>query len=185
MTDDSVHQRRLREMQIERWTADAKKLVEAGKELAALELYRRAADELPGAPWLQHRTAELSRKLKQDEVAIAYFRRASTAFQLADFSKRALAPLRTAWTLACDGLPATARALVEVGSELMQLQRRLGFGPDASVLFERTNAALRSRGFAELPAQVLDSVPPRSAQHPTDKAPSSRGQALARLLSRR
>ncbi|HEY6078390.1 MAG TPA: hypothetical protein VIW29_06285 [Polyangiaceae bacterium] len=185
MTDDSAHQRRQRDTQIERWTTDARKLVASGKEVAALELYRRAADELPGAPWLQHRTGELSRKLKQDGVAIAYFRRAATAFQMANFPKRALAPLRTAWTLAEGGLPATAKTLVEVAGELMQLHRQLGFKPDASVVFERTNAALRSRGFAEMPAQLLDSVPPRSAQQPSEKASSSRGQAFARLLSRR
>lgn len=141
---------------MERWTAEAKKLSEAGKELAALDLYRRAADELLGAPWLQHRTAELARKLKQNEVAITYFRRAATAFQLADFPKRAVAPLRTAWTLAIDGLPGTSRLLVDVATELMQLHRRLGFAADATVTFERTNSVLRARGFSELGPHVLE-----------------------------
>ena len=156
MADDSLKQRQKTEAQVERWTTEAKKLAEAGNEGAALDLYRKAADELPGAPWLQHRTAELSRKLKKHDIAILYFRRAATAFQIADFTKRAVAPLRTAWTLALDGLPATSKLLVEVATELMQLHRRLGFAADATVTFERTNAALRSRGFSELAADVLE-----------------------------
>lgn len=158
MTDDAVKQRQKIEAQVERWTAEAKKLADAGKDAAALELYRRAAEELPGAPWLQHRTAELARKLRKNDVAIVHFRRAATAFQMADFSKRAVAPLRTAWTLAIDGLPATSKLLVEVAVDLMQVHRRLGFAADATVTFERTNAALRGRGFSEIGAHVLESL---------------------------
>jgi hypothetical protein len=213
VTDDSAKQHRLLEAQVERWTAEAKKQVEAGEESAALDLYRRAADELPGAPWLQHRTAELSRKLKKNDVAIYYFRRAAAAFKLADFSKRAVAPLRTAWTLAIEGLPATSKVLVELAVELMQLHRRLGFSADATVTFERTNAALRTRGFSEIPPHALEtlenepassppssrstlgdrgSAPPMSdvaprgsGSPPAESAPSSRSRAFARLLGRR
>ena len=184
MTDDSAKQRRQLEAQVERWTAEAKKLAEAGKENAALELYRRAADELPGAPWLQHRTAELARKLKKHDAAINYFRRAATAFQIADFSKRAVAPLRTAWTLAIDGLPATSKVLVELALDLMQLHRGLGFTADATVTFERTNVALRTRGFSEISAQTLQAMQreppsarlsrPPSSQIPPSSPPSSR-----------
>lgn len=158
VTDDPVRQRRLLEAQVERWTAEAKKLAESGKESEALELYRRAADELPGAPWLQHRTAELARKLKQHDAAITYFRRAATAFQIADFAKRAVAPLRTAWSLAIDSLPATSKVLVELALELMQLHRRLGFAADATVTLERTNAALRARGFSEISPHALENL---------------------------
>jgi hypothetical protein len=157
VTDDSVKQRRLLEAQVERWTAEAKKLTDAGKDAAGLELYRRAADELPGAPWLQHRTAELARKLKRGDVAIIYFRRAATAFQIAEFPKRAVAPLRTAWSLAIEGLPAMSRLLVEIATELVQLHRRLGFAADATVTFERTNSVLRAHGFSELGPQALES----------------------------
>jgi hypothetical protein len=178
VTDDSVKQRRALEQQVERWTAEAKKLVEGGKEAAALELYRRAADELPGAPWLQHRTAELARKLKKTDVAIVYFRRAATAFQIADFSKRAVAPLRTGWTLAIEGLPGTSKLLVELALELMQLHRRLGFAADATVTFERTNGALRMRGFSEIAPHVLESLPRDTgvarASTPSSHPPSSR-----------
>jgi hypothetical protein len=158
VTDDPVKQRRQLEAQVERWTAEAKKLAENGKEAAALELYCQAADQLPGAPWLQHRTAELARKLKKNDVAINYYRRAATAFQIADFSKRAVAPLRTAWSLSIDGLPATSRLLVDLAVELMQLHRRLGFAADAAVTFERTNTALRTRGFSEIAPHLLDSM---------------------------
>lgn len=179
VTDDSLRQRQKLEAQVEGWTAEAKKLTESGRDLAALDLYRRAADELPGAPWLQHRTAELARKLKKHDVAIVYFRRAGTAFQIADFSKRAVAPLRTAWSLAMDGLPTTSRLLVELALELMQLHRSLGFAADATVTFERTNAALRSRGFSEIGLHVLESMPrepvtARGSRTPPSEPPSSR-----------
>ena len=176
---DSVKQSR--EARIESLIAEAKKLLEAGDDTRALDLYRLAADELPGAPWLQHRTAELARKLKQREVAIVYFRRAATAFQMAEFSKRAVAPLRTAGSLSVEGLPGTSKPLVELASELIQLQRRLGYAADASVTFERTNAALRARGFSELGPQLLasqrssavEAAPPSGAK-PTATAASSR-----------
>jgi len=175
VTDDPVRQRRQLEAQVERWTAEAKKLAENGKEAAALELYCRAADELPGAPWLQHRTAELARKLKKNDKAIVYFRKAATAFQIADFSKRAVAPLRTAWSLAIDGLPGTSALVVELGIELMQLHRRLGFAADATVTFERTNAALRSRGFTEIAPHVLEAMQrgPAGTRPSTPPTPSS------------
>jgi hypothetical protein len=178
VNDDSAKRRRQIEAQVERWTADAKKLVETGKESDALELYRRAADELPGAPWLQHRTAELSRKLKKHDVAIIYFRRAATAFQIANFSKRAVAPLRTAWTLAIDGLPGTSKMLVELAIDLMHLHRGLGFAADATVTLERTNAALRTRGFSEISPHVLDAMhrelpSARPSAPPSSAAPSS------------
>lgn len=163
VTDDAMKQRRLVEAQVERWTTEAKKLADAGQQTDALELYRRAADELSGAPWLQHRTAELARKLKQHELSIHYFRRAATAFQLADFAKRAIAPLRSAWSLSVEGLPATSKPLVDIAVELMQLHRRLGFAADAMVIYERTNAALRARGFSEIPTHQVESTPARPA----------------------
>jgi hypothetical protein len=180
VTDDSVKQRRLLEAQVERWTAEAKKFTDAGKDAAGLELYRRAADELAGAPWLQHRTAELARKLKRNDVAIVYFRRAATAFQIADCPKRAIAPLRTAWSLAIEGLPATSRLLVEIATELMQLHRRLGFAADATVTFERTNSVLRGHGFSEIGPQALETPLPATLAHvkqgaeATSPPPSSR-----------
>jgi hypothetical protein len=188
VTDDSVRQRRLLDAQVERWTAEAKKLAEAGKDGEALELYRRAADELPGAPWLQHRTAELARKLRQPDVAISYFRRAATAFQIADFVKRAVAPMRTAWSLAVDNLPGTSKVLVELALELMQLQRRLGFAADATVTLERTNLALRTRGFSEIPSQLLDAmerepVSGRSSRSEASGPPSSLPPSSRRLGS--
>jgi hypothetical protein len=173
VTDDSVKQRRLLEAQIERWTAEAKKLTDAGKDAAGLELYRRAADELAGAPWLQHRTAELARKLKQNDVAIIYFRRAATAFQIAEFPKRAVAPLRTAWSLAIEGLPGTSKLLVEVATELMQLHRRLGFTADATVTFERTNSVLRASGFSQLGPHALETPLPPTFSQSTTSAESS------------
>lgn len=177
MTDESARQRRLLDAQIERWTSDARKLSEQGKDAAALDLYRRAADQLPGAPWLQHRTSECARKLQQPELAIAYARRAATAFQLADFPKRAVAPLRSAWALASDGLPGSSKVLIDVAIELIQVHKRLGLSADAAVTFERTNAVLRARGFAELGRQALESEPPQSRVTPAKAAPSGRRES--------
>jgi hypothetical protein len=185
VTDDTAKQRRALEAQVERWTAEAKKLADSGKEAAALELYRRAADDLPGAPWLQHRTAELARKLKSNDVAIVYFRRAATAFQIAGFPKRAVAPLRTAWSLAIEGLPASSKLLVELATDLIQLHRGLGFAADATVTFERTNAVLRARGFSEIGAHALERdtpssrsiPPPERTPVPSSAPPSSGGSA--------
>ena len=109
--------------QVERWGAEARKLAESGREAAALEIYRRASDALPGAPWLQHRTAELARKLRQNDVAIAYFRRAAAAFVSAGFERRAIPPLTAAWTLARAGLPSTGAVLPRVADELAELLR--------------------------------------------------------------
>jgi tetratricopeptide (TPR) repeat protein len=138
--------------QVERWGAEARKLVESGREAAALEVYRRAADALPGAPWLQHRTAELARKLRQSDVAISYFRRAAVAFVGAGFERRAIPPLTSAWTLARAGLPSTGAVLPRVAEELAELLRSLGLATDAAVTLEYTEDALRRVGlpYAEL-----------------------------------
>lgn len=132
--------------QVERWGAEARKLAESGREVAALEIYRRAADALPGAPWLQHRTAELARRLRQNDVAIAYFRRAGVAFVSAGFERRAIPPLTAAWTLARAGLPSTGAVLPLVAEELAALLRGLGLATDASVTVEYTEDALRRFG---------------------------------------
>jgi hypothetical protein len=173
VTDDHVKQRQKLEAQVEGWTAEAKRLTELGKHAGALDLYRRAADELAGAPWLQHRTAELCRKLAQNAPAIHYYRRAATAFQLAAFPKRALGPLRTAWSLAVDGLPATSRVLIELSTELVHVQRGLGLSADATMTLERTNGILRSRGFSEMGEQALTPVDASPARVPLPQRASS------------
>jgi tetratricopeptide (TPR) repeat protein len=169
VTEESVSRREL-EAKVERWTAEAKRHLETGDESGALGLYRKAADELPGAPWLQHRTAELARKLKQTDAALLYYRRAATAFQLAEFPKRAIAPLRTSWTMAVESLPATSKPLVDIALDLIRIQKRLGLAADAQVTLERTNAALRGRGFSELSPHALASP---------ERAPASGRAALA------
>lgn len=146
--------------QVERWGAEAKRLADAGREVAALDLYRKASDAVPGAPWLQLRTAELARKLRQSDLAIAYFRRSASAFVSAGFEKRAIAPLRSAWATAKESVPRSAAVFIEISIELAQLQRQLGLPSDATVTIEYANDALRRAGLKE----ILESeAPPRES----------------------
>jgi hypothetical protein len=150
---------------VEQLTDEAKKLSSQGKETAALETYRKASELMPGAPWLQHRTAELARKLKQSDVAAQHYRRAGAAFIGAGFPKRALAPLRTAWALHLEALPKNPAALVSLTLDLAELQRELGFPADGTLSITNANEALQAAG-------CLESVPAMSelAHHPSDKA---------------
>lgn len=149
--------------QVELLVAEAKKHNGAGDEAAALACYQQAAALMPGAPWLQHRTAEIARKLKQYELAAVHYRRAAAAFVAAGFPKRALAPLRVAWQSSLVGLPAESSAFIAVTLELAQLQRELGFGPEAAISISSANQALRSSGSAERVPTLSDSEGPKSA----------------------
>lgn len=137
------------QLQVEALTAVAKKLTSEGKELQALEAYKTASGLMLGAPWLQHRTAELARKLKQPEVAALHYRRAAAAFIRAGFPKRALAPLRTAWQVSITLLPDNASAFIIIGLEFANVQRELGFAADAKLTLTNTNLALEASGSIE------------------------------------
>jgi hypothetical protein len=145
--------------QVERWGAEAKRLADSGREVAALDLYRKAADALPGAPWLQHRTAELARKLKRNDLAIVYFMRSADGFVKASFPKRAVAPLRAAWSVAREGMPRTSDQFIQISHDLARLQAGLGLAADASVTLDYANDALRRAGFRE----AFDTSSPPSA----------------------
>ena len=134
------------QLQVEALTAVAKKLTSEGKEAQALEAYKTASGLMLGAPWLQHRTAELARKLKQPEVAALHYRRAAAAFIRAGFPKRALTPLRTAWQVCLPLLPSNASAFITLSMELANVQRELGFGADAKLTLANTNLALETSG---------------------------------------
>jgi tetratricopeptide (TPR) repeat protein len=148
--------------QAERWGAEAKRLADSGRDLAAFDLYRKAADALPGAPWLQHRTAEVARKLKRDELAIDYFRRAGSAFRKAGFDKRAVAPLRLAWCLARNSLALHGEQFLETAHDLSHLLGALGLTADAESTLEETQDALRRAGLSSL---LHDSVPASRTQN--------------------
>lgn len=135
--------------QVEALTTVAKKLSGDGKEAQALEAYKTASGLMPGAPWLQHRTAELARKLRQPEVAALHYRRAAVAFIGAGFPKRALAPLRTAWQVSLTLLPGDASGLIAISLEMANVQRELGFAADAKLTLTNTNQALRASGSSE------------------------------------
>ncbi len=134
---------------VEQLTEAAKHQSRAGKEADALETYRQAAELMPGAPWLQHRTAELARKLKQLELAVQHYRRAGTAFIGAGFPKRALGPLRTGWTLAVGELPKQPSVFISLTLELAELQRALGFPADGALTISNANHVLTLSGCSE------------------------------------
>lgn len=154
--------------QAERWGAEAKRLADAGREVAAFDLYRKAADALPGAPWLQHRTAELAHKLKRDDLSLQYFRRSAAGFIKAGFDRRAVAPMRMAWTVARENLPAMTAAFSDVAHELSELLTRLALVADAEVVREQTDDALRhARVRSSAPAPESSSSQKRESWRPT------------------
>jgi len=151
---------------VETLTTVAKKLTSEGKEAQALEAYKTAAGLMLGAPWLQHRTAELARKLNQPEVAALHYRRAAAAFIRAGFPKRALAPLRTAWQMSIARLPANASAFITIGLEFSNVQRELGFAADAKLTLTNTNLALEASGSAERAPNAAEHEPGKSQSKP-------------------
>ena len=179
------------QLQVETLTAVAKKLMGEGKEAQALEAYKTASGLMLGAPWLQHRTAELARKLKQPEVAALHYRRAAVAFIRAGFPKRALSPLRAAWQVSIPLLPANASAFITIGLELANVQRELGFGADAKLTLTNTNLALEASGSSDrVPAAAEleqgKGKSPAAGSEPPDSGvvssvPSSPSSVLSRL----
>jgi len=160
---DSVQQ------QVESLTALAKKLSGEGKEPQALEAYKQASGLMLGAPWLQHRTAELARKLKLPEVAALHYRRAAAAFIRAGFPKRALSPLRCALQLNVPRLPASASAFIALSVELATVQRQLGFSSDAKLTLSNANLALEASGSADrVPTAALLDPPRKAGSEPPD-----------------
>lgn len=155
---------------MEALTAIAKKHSMSGKEEQALEAYKSAAGLMLGAPWLQHRTAELARKLKQPEVAALHYRRAAAAFIRAGFPKRALAPLRTAWQVSVALLPGEASAFITITLELANVQRELGFGSDAKLSLSNANQALRASGS---PDRVPSAAEFEARSNPPPASPES------------
>ena len=181
------------QLQVETLTTVAKKLTAEGKEAQALEAYKTASGLMLGAPWLQHRTAELARKLKQPEVAALHYRRAAAAFIRAGFPKRALAPLRTAWQMSIVLLPGNASAFITIGLEFANVQRELGFAADAKLTLTNTNLALEASGSAErvptaaeLEPSKRKSKPPAAAggEAPDSGVVSSVRSSSSGLLSR-
>jgi hypothetical protein len=162
--------------EVEALTSVAKKLTAERKDAEALEAYKAASALMPGAPWLQNRTAELARKLNRPEVAALHYRRAATAFVGAGFPRRALGPLRTAWQLALALLPADTSPLIAVALELTSVQRDLGLTPDAKATLAATNQALKSSGSADrVPsAPPLERQPnPPATRHHSTQPPDS------------
>ena len=180
---------------MEALTVAAKKLNSTGKEAQALEAYKTAAGLMLGAPWLQHRTAELARKLRQPEVASLHYRRAAAAFIRAGFPKRALAPLRTAWQVSVASLPGDASAFITITLELANVQRELGFASEAKLSLINANQALRASGSPDRvptgleqhsshpPAPAEGTQPPDSGIQTNSLIPPSSDDLMTRLRS--
>ena len=178
-TGDTVQAR------VEALTAVAKKLNGDGNEVQALEAYKTASELMLGAPWLQHRTAELARKLRQPEVASLHYRRAAAAFIRAGFPKRALAPLRTARQMSALLLPGDPSLFITTTLELANVQRGLGCAADALHVLSNANQALRAAGCTErLPYDAEfardSSRPPQSGVKSNVPGPIE-GDLVARL----
>jgi hypothetical protein len=165
--------------------AEAKKHNATGNEALALECYKEAASLMLGAPWLQHRTAELARKLKQLDVAALHYRRAAAAFIAAGFPKRALSPLRNAWQASLSALPEHTEELIAVTLELAHAQRELGFGPEAALSIANANQALRASGSKERMPAAAEAGPPESGINPTGQPSARELLARAQAAARR
>ena len=169
---------------VELLATEAKKHNATGNEAGALECYVEAASLMLGAPWLQHRTAELARKLKRLDVAALHYRRAASAFVAAGFPKRALAPLRNAWQASQAALPQSADTFILITLELAHAQRELGFGPEAAQCIASANQALRASGGQQRVSTSPEFEPPASginnSVQPAVRGPQPRAQAVQR-----
>jgi hypothetical protein len=145
----------------ERLKAEAQALVTAGKLTAALEVYGRAAEVSPSDAWLHHAAGELARKLRQEQLAAMYFRKAGAAFMATGFNRYALPALRNSWLLFRTGLPKTAHLYREVTCELAAVQRELGFETEAVMTEELGCDALEATGASE--GHSPESAPPRES----------------------
>jgi len=159
--------------QVETLIAVAKKLTAEGHEAQALETYKTASGLMLGAPWLQHRTAELARKLKQPEVAALHYRRAAAAFIRAGFPKRALSPLRTGWQLSLPLLPKNASQFITISLELANVQRELGFGSDAKLTLTNANLALEASGSSDRVPTLAELEQSKNKLAPGSEPPDS------------
>jgi tetratricopeptide (TPR) repeat protein len=145
----------------EKLKTEAQALVSAGKPTAALERYARAAEALPDDGWLHHAAGELARRLKQEELAAMYFRKAGVAFVASGLGRYALPPFRNAWLYFQSALPEHAAAFEEVTRELAAVQRQLGFETDANQTEKLSGEALETvAGRVRAPRE---SQPPRES----------------------
>jgi tetratricopeptide (TPR) repeat protein len=133
---------------LERSMREVRRLSALGRERAAFELLRKAADGNPRNARLLHDTAELARRLNEAELAVSYYRKASVAFANDGFSRHAVAPLRSAWLITKGGLPGTAESFAGIASELVRLQSALGFVADAKMLLDMTEGAFEKAGLS-------------------------------------
>jgi hypothetical protein len=154
---------------------EAKELLLQGRHQEALAAYRAASDQQPGDPWVAHSTAEIARRLGQDDLARIYLRRSAQAFMKEGGGRFALPALRNAWLLARARLPNDEVGFRELTAELAGVQRSLGFETDAATTEELSASALRATG---------SSAPPPRESFTRDLGAPRREGRPARLLAR-
>ncbi len=147
--------------QVEQLRAEARVHAAGGRLAVALELYCRATELAPSDPWIAHGAAEFARRLKRDDLALAYLRRAAAAFVAMGQTRYALPALRSCWLLSRARLPEGEPAFQEITEELAAVQRDLEFHTDASTTEALAADARRSHGLgarSEPPRAPLESL---------------------------
>ena len=117
-----------------------------GDHERALALFQKSADALPGRARVEHDTAELARRLGKLDLAVTYYRRASTAYAQTGALRHAVTPLRIALNLEQSRLPASAETFARISRELAEALVAQGFGADAQHTIQSSARAFAERG---------------------------------------
>lgn len=149
----------------------AKRFHARGEHEKALALLRQSSDALPGRARVELDTAELARRLGQNEVAVRHYRRAANAYAKSGFARQALAPLRTALNIEQSRLPLSVASVPEIARELADALVLQGFAADARLALEQSAAAFAARGLPVPEALKLPApVPGRFGRGATEQA---------------
>jgi hypothetical protein len=158
--------RRTTPSEAEALAVEAKRFHARGEHDKALALLRQSSDALPGRARVELDTAELARRLGQNEVAVRHYRRAAVAYAQSGFSRQALAPLRTALHIEQSRLPLSGASVVEITRELADRLVLQGFAADARQVVEQSLGAFVERGLGVPEGLASLSLPPKSKLPP-------------------
>jgi hypothetical protein len=156
--------RRTTPSEAEALAVEAKRFHARGEHEKALALLRQSSDALPGRARTELDTAELARRLGQNEVAVRHYRRAAAAYAKSGFARQGLAPLRTALHIEHSRLPLSTTSVSEIARELADALVRQGFAGDAHQVIELSVGAFVERGLP-VPEELAALVPPPALAH--------------------